>query len=263
MAHTHLGEMLELDATVLHEYYAELIGWVGAQLPDRPHIVDLGAGTGVGSRSLARHLPAARITAVDVDEEMLAHLRHKADEEGLGDRIRTVGADLDQPWPQLEPADLIWASASLHHIGDPDTALARAYELTRPGGLFAVVELDSFPRFLDDPAGAALEERCQALLAAKRLEHGLHMGEAWGERLAGAGYTVEAERHFDLVLRPPLPAATGRYAEISLGRIRHGLEDRLPAEDLAALEHLAADLPHRTDFTVRAERTVWLARRPT
>ncbi|MFI5496745.1 class I SAM-dependent methyltransferase [Actinoplanes sp. NPDC051859] len=262
MAHTHLGELLELDAAVLHEYYTELLDWIGAQLPDRPHIVDLGAGTGVGSRALARHLPTARITAVDVDAEMLAHLRHRAADDNLEDRIHTVRADLDQPWPELEPADLIWASASLHHLSDPAAALTQAYALTRPGGLFAVVELDSFPRFLADPADAALEDRCQDLLAAKRLEHGLHMGEAWGTRLAAAGYTVTAERQFDLVLRPPLPAQTTRYAQLALTRMRHGLEDRLSVEELAALDRLAADLPHRADLTVRAERTVWLARRP-
>lgn len=262
MTHTHLGELLELDAAVLHEHHAELVGLVAAGLPDRLHVVDLGAGTGVGSRLLARQLPGARITAVDVDEEMLAHLRHRAEQEGLADRVRAVRADLDEPWPRLDPADLIWASASLHHVGDPDAAMARAYELARPGGRFAVVELESFPRFLTDPAGAALEDRCHALLAARRREHGLHMDVAWGERLAAAGWTVEAEHRFDVALRPPLPAATGRYAQVSLGRAVHGLAGDLPAGDLAALERLVADLPHRTDLTVRAERTAWLARRP-
>ena len=262
MAHSPLAEILDLDADVLHDHHRELITWVGSLAPERPRIVDLGAGTGTGSLALARHLPDAEVVAVDVDEPMLEHLRHRAHALGVADRIQTVQADLDLPWPELGPADLVWASASLHHLADPAQALAQAFGTLRPGGVFAVTELDSFPRFLSDPDGAALEERCHAALAVRRLEAGLHMTEDWGAHLAGAGFTVEAHKHFDIELRPPLPAATGRYAQISLERMQHGLTDRINAEDLAALATVAAGVASRDDLTVRASRTLWLARRP-
>ena len=86
---------------------------------------------------------------------MLAHLRSRADAAGLGDRIRTIEADLDQPWPDLGPADVIWAASSMHHMADPAKALAAAFGALRPGGLLVIAELDSFPRFL---AGTADEE---------------------------------------------------------------------------------------------------------
>jgi SAM-dependent methyltransferase len=105
-------------------------------------------------------LPDAEVIALDVDEEMLKHIQDKARASGLAGRIRTVQADLDQAWPDgLEPADLVWAANSLHHMGDPARAVAQIYQILRPGGLLAVTELESFPRFLTDPAGAALEER--------------------------------------------------------------------------------------------------------
>ncbi|WP_106403103.1 class I SAM-dependent methyltransferase [Actinocorallia populi] len=258
----HLTEMLDLDAEVLHEYHREVISWVGSLTPGRPHVVDIGAGTGTGSLALAGQLPDARITAVDVDETLLEHLRSRAAERGVADRIRTVRADLDHAWPELDPADLVWASASMHHMADPGQIVARVRETLRPGGLFAITELDSFPRFLPDPAGAALEERCHAALAAHRAEAGLHMHEDWGTLLAKTGFTVEAERHFDIDLRPPLPPAAARYAQISLQRARHGLAGALSPEDLAALDEITAAIPERTDLTVRAARSVWLARRP-
>ena len=59
MAHDHMIEMLDLDAEVLHDYYREVITWVGREAAERPRIVDLGAGSGTGSLALARELPAS------------------------------------------------------------------------------------------------------------------------------------------------------------------------------------------------------------
>jgi SAM-dependent methyltransferase len=253
--------MLDLDAEVLHEYHRDLITWVGSLAPGKPQIVDLGAGSGTGTLSLARHLPQAEITAVDQDEEMLAHLRDRADQAGVADRVRTVPADLDQPWPGLGPADLVWASASMHHLADPADAVRQAFRTLKPGGLFAVVELGSFPTFFADPAAAAMEDRYQAAAAAKRTEAGMHMHEDWGSRLTAAGFALEAERRFDIDLRPPFPAAAARYAQVTLQRVRHGLEDRLSADDLTALDRLATDLDP-DQLHIRATRMVWLGRRP-
>ena len=101
MAHDHLTDLLDLDAEVLHEYYREVIDWVGREAAERPRVIDLGAGTGTGTLALARELPDADVIALDVDAEMLNHMQDKADAAGLADRIRTVQADLDQPWPDL------------------------------------------------------------------------------------------------------------------------------------------------------------------
>ena len=263
MAHSHFAEILDLDAEVLADFHREVFDWVGGAAGDRPHVVDLGAGAGLGSLALARALPAATVTAVDVDEEMLGHLRHKAAAQGLGDRIRTVQADLDQPWPaDLGPADLIWASASMHHMADPGAALARAFALLRPGGVFAVSELDAFPHFLPEGPEAELEHRIHAVMAAMREEAGLHMHEDWSARLKTAGFTPVDERHFDIALTPPLPAATGRYAQVSLERAQHRLTERLSPTDAAALATLTATIATRADLTVRTNRVVYLAHRP-
>lgn len=87
------------------------------------------------------------------------------------------------------------------------------------------------------------------------------MGEDWGERMSHAGFTSVSRRHFDIDLRPPLPAAAVRYARACLSQTRHGLEDRLPPSDLAALDKILAGLDSRDDLSVRTERTAWLARR--
>jgi hypothetical protein len=150
----------------------------------------------------------------------------------------------------------------MHHLADPDRALGQIHGALRPDGLVAVIELDSFPRFLTDDAGAALEERGHAAMAESRAEAGMHMGEDWGARLAAGGFTVEVERPFDIELRAPLPAATIRYAELCLQRMRDRLDTRLSPTDLAALDTILAGIPDRDDLTVRTTRTAWLGRRP-
>ena len=112
--------------------------------------MDLGCGTGAGALALAQRFGGADVTAVDVSASMLGRLQAKARERGLAGRIRTLQADLDAGWPAVGLVDLVWASNSLHHVEDPDQVLAGAFAALRPGGLLAVAEMDSFPRFLPD-----------------------------------------------------------------------------------------------------------------
>jgi SAM-dependent methyltransferase len=200
----------------------------------------------------------------------LRHLLEKARALGVADRIHTVEADLDAAWPEVGTVDLVWASASMHHMADPDRVLGEVFAALRPGGLLAVAELSSFPRFLPDDLGLGrpgLEARIHALLARARAEALPHMGADWGPLLGKAGFTVEPERTFTIDLAAPLPAAAGRYAQVSLGRMRSRLADGLSAEDLSTLDTLlAADgsgsLLRRDDLAVRTERSVWVAHRP-
>jgi hypothetical protein len=157
-------------------------------------------------------------------------------------------------------------------MADPDRVLTEAFAALHPGGLLAVIEMDSFPRFLPDGLGLGLgrpglEARCHAALAERQADEVPQLGSDWGSRLPQAGFTIEAERPFAIDLTPPLPASTGRYAQASLRRIRSGLDGRMSADDLATLDTLIdSDGPdgvlQRDDLTVRTARTAWVARRP-
>jgi SAM-dependent methyltransferase len=267
-----MAELLDLDAEVLHDHMSAVLDDLRSRTGDLAdgRILDVGAGTGTGTLALARHYDRAHVTALDVSAEMLHHLRTRAAALGVADRVHTVQADLDAQWPTIEPVDLAWASASLHHMADPHRVLTDVFATLRPGGHLAVLELGGFPRFLPDDIGIGrpgLEARCHDVRDAARAEDMPLLGADWGPLLQKAGFTIDSERPVTINLTAPLPAATARYAQISLRRMRTGLEDRLSADDLATLDLLTDDDgPHsilrRDDLSVRTERSVWVARRP-
>jgi SAM-dependent methyltransferase len=266
-----LAELLDLDAAVLHAYWAQATGWVRrlAWGTPRRRILDLGAGTGTGTIALAQRFGSARVTALDVSEPMLARIRTKALDLGLAQRVRTVRADLDADWPALEPVDLVWASLSLHELRDPGQALVQAFATLRPGGLMAVAEMDAHLRFLPEDLGMGepgLEARCLAALGGAG-QHAMPFGSDWGPSLARASFEPVDRRTFPIALAGPHAPATGRYARGWLRRVREAVEDRIGAEDLAVLATLLDDASpdgvlRREDLLVRGSRTVWVARRP-
>ncbi|WP_460342743.1 class I SAM-dependent methyltransferase [Actinoallomurus acanthiterrae] len=262
------AEILDLDAEVLAEHIASITEWLPVDGSPR-HIVDLGCGTGAGTLALLTRFPEAEVTAVDSSAGHLDRLREKAEADGVADRVRIVKADLDAVWPDLGSPELVWASASMHHMADPDRTLRQVHDMLAPGGLFAVVELAGFPRFLPEDApedAPGLEERCHAAGDRHHAEHLPHRGADWGAKLSAAGFTVEDERTIAVNLDRAHSEAIGRYALASLRRLRGTVVQALSAGDLAALDRLLdTDGPHgilrRGDLAVRTERTVWAARR--
>ncbi|MEU6181336.1 class I SAM-dependent methyltransferase [Streptomyces coeruleorubidus] len=263
------AEILDLDAEVLTEHTASITAWLPLQTGPR-HLVDLGCGTGAGTFALLDRFPDAHVTAVDASAEHLQRLRTKACARGVQEHVRTVQADLDEAaWPDLGSPDLVWASASMHHMAHPDSALRTVHDALAPGGLFAVVELAGHPRFLPENAPEdrpGLEERVHAAADRLQAEHMPHRGADWGPMLTAAGFTVEGERTVAVNIEGSRSEAIGRYALGVLQRIRSVIADRLSPEDLAAIDQLLdtsspRSILLRDDLTVRTERTVWAARR--
>jgi SAM-dependent methyltransferase len=279
------ADLLDLDGEVLRGYWDAALDQVaavvtstlaraaepgGPAVPTLPaRIVDLGAGTGTGALGLARRWPEAEVVAVDVSELALARIDAKAMAAGVGGRVRTVLADLDAGWPDLEPIDLTWASMSLHHLADPGRTLSDLRRITRDSGLVAVAEFDEPLRFLPDDLGIGrpgFESRALDVLTAVHAEELPTIGSSWAEVLGEAGWTVLGEH--DLVIDQPSPnhPLAGRYARAWFERLSHGLVDRLDAEDLHTLGVLLDDdgpqaLLRRDDLHLHGVRTVTVARR--
>ncbi|AIY00166.1 hypothetical protein ART_0567 [Arthrobacter sp. PAMC 25486] len=261
-----LAETLDLDARILGSYLDEATAWAGDLAVKAPaSIIDVGAGSGVGTLALARRFPDAHITALDKSAEMLDNALKATAEQGLDGRVAGLQADLDEAWPASATADLMWASSSLHELTDPERAMAEMFEALNPGGLLIVVEMDSLPSFLPEtpPEGSAVVPGLESRLHATLASNGWNQYPEWTAGLERAGFAVE-RRHFPTT-GSTTPELAARYGRIFLGRMGSALAGTAAPADLASLELLLGDGPEslerRSDLEVRGHRTGWAARK--
>jgi SAM-dependent methyltransferase len=282
--HTHFGEdewkahaaHAELEGEVLLRFVTDAAGWIselrGQDAPVR-RVLDVGSGPGVGTCELARCFPDAHVIALDGSTEMLTRTTQRAAALGLADRVGTHLAELPAGLEDVAPVDLIWASMSLHHIGDETGALRVLRDALRPSGMIAVVEVADPLRVLPDeldvgaPGLADRMERAEREWFAemRRELPGSVPSAPLPSMLAAAGYEVLGAQVAQVRLDPPLPDAARRLAAGRIRLARHQVESVLDEDDRRALAVLGDEddprsLLQRPDAFVAASRQIVIAR---
>lgn len=103
-------------------------------------VADVGAGTGYFTRRLAKAVaPAGRVYAVDIQPEMLAHLKENAEKAGVRNVV-VVLAETDDPRLPRDSLDWILLVNTYHEMQHPKASLAKMREALKPGGKVALVE---------------------------------------------------------------------------------------------------------------------------
>jgi ubiquinone/menaquinone biosynthesis C-methylase UbiE len=220
-------------ASSVHATGADLAAAVarvrGLRPPPR-EVLDVGCGAGHLSFALAAH--AQRIIAVDPSESMLATVRTVALERGLT-AIETAQGQAEQlPFPD-GGFDLICTRYSAHHWLDLPAALDEMRRVLAPAGWLLIIDLLGEAQPLVDTWLQCLELMRDPSHVRNR------SASDWSERIARAGFQLEAQETFPTRLQFGPWVERMRTPAERVTAIR-SLQERAPAEVRRALE-LEAD----------------------
>lgn len=272
-----MAPLLESEAELFTPLYTQALTWLAGEVRQPGLVVDAGSGPGVVSCLLADAFPGARVLAVDGAEPLLERARARAARLGAGDRFGTLAGELPGVLDELDrPADLLWASRSLHHLGDQRAGLAAFGERLAPGGTLAILEGGLPARFLPRDIGIGrpgLQARLDAVQEDRFAEMRASLPDAvaetedWPALLTAAGLKHTGSRSFLLDLPAPASDRARDYLAASLTRLRESQDDRLDPTDRATLDRLLdpadeASLHRRPDVFLLAAHTVHTAVRP-
>ncbi|MFE3857951.1 class I SAM-dependent methyltransferase [Streptomyces griseorubiginosus] len=271
---SRMAEHLETQAELFTPLYERALAWLGHKQTEPGLVVDAGSGPGVLSCLLAEAFPGARVVAVDGAEPLLERAQDRAVRLGLADRFGTLAGELPGILDQLDyPADLLWASRSLHHLGDQRAGIAAFASRLARGGTLALMEGGLPARFLPRDIGLgrpglqarldALEEEWFAGMRAG-LADSVAEVEDWPALMASAGLRHTGTRSFMLDLPAPTTDRARAYIAASLGRLREVFAEQLDPDDREALDRLldpedAASVHRRADVFLLAAHTVHTA----
>ncbi|MEU4602534.1 class I SAM-dependent methyltransferase [Kribbella sp. NPDC023972] len=262
--------------------------------------VDVGCGGGGMAKALAAAMPAGTtVVAIDADPDVLEQAR-----EHTAGAVRCELASMDDgPEPLRKaidaPADLIWASASVHHAADQQAAVDALASLLAPGGRLALAEGGLPSRSLPWDLGIGepgLELRLDLAqdrwFAAMRdsLPGTVPMPYGWTDALTRAGLTDVSTRsvltessaplspdqrdrviaqfqHRVERLNPNAAPTNGPEHGHGHGHVVSDETEWLSPDDLAVWEQLLTpDSPHylgrRTDLAVLAVRSIHIGHAP-
>jgi SAM-dependent methyltransferase len=151
----------------------EVLNALHLQRTDR--VADLGAGTGYFSVRIAKLVPEGKLFSIDIEPEMLHHLRERAHHENLGVLVPILASAESANLP--EPVDLVLVVDTYHHIDNRIAYFSKLKGSLRSNGRLAIVDFKA-----DSPEGPPPEHRIPPESVTSELE--------------AAGYTLVATHPF-------------------------------------------------------------------
>ncbi len=126
------------DSPIFDEVRAAVLD--AAFLSGGEQVLDLGAGSGFLSLTIARHV--REVVAVDISDAMLDRLQADARQAGIAN-VEVRVADLAVFECPSNGVDVIVSNYALHHLTDVDKSalVARAHEWLRPGGRLVIADM--------------------------------------------------------------------------------------------------------------------------
>ena len=116
------------------------------QLQPGQVVADIGAGTGIFARPIARAVgPTGQVLPVDIEPELLHYIDQRSREENIPN-IETILGEFTDPLLPPDRVDLAFFHDVLHHIEHRQAYLKKLAEYLKPNARIALIELNR-----DDP----------------------------------------------------------------------------------------------------------------
>jgi ubiquinone/menaquinone biosynthesis C-methylase UbiE len=121
-------------------------------LQDGMTVADLGCGPGSLTEHLLTLLPHSQIIALDSEAALLEHARQLLPDMSA-DRVQFIQASVMDTGLPEHSVDFALARFVFQHLADPIGAAREALRILKPGGRFALIEVDegAFPVVFDPP----------------------------------------------------------------------------------------------------------------
>ncbi len=116
-----------------------LLEKLGGRL-DGLNVLEVGCGQGVGTQAIIEKLGAAKVTAIDLDEDMVQRARKRL-ENYSHDRVDIKVGDITHIDAPDEAYDAVVNFAAIHHIPDWQAAITEITRVLKPGGRFLFQEV--------------------------------------------------------------------------------------------------------------------------
>jgi ubiquinone/menaquinone biosynthesis C-methylase UbiE len=148
-------------ANMLNEYLDAM------QIAPAANVLDIGCGTGLVARVIARHSGfAGSVAGIDLSPHLVAAATRLADEEGVGARVTFQRGDVRQlPFADAS-FDAVVAHTLMSHVPGPLAVLQEAARVLRPGATLAVFDGDYASLTFDQPDEAQAQADDAALVRA-------------------------------------------------------------------------------------------------
>ena len=154
---------------------------------DGMSILELGSGPGFVTRLLLDHFPMGQVTCVEIDETLIEDARrYLSDYSG---RVTFVRASVDATGLPTGAFDAAYARLLFQHLPDPTAAAAETLRVLRPGGPFAIYDVDDDLDFVTDPVIPGLDAVLDRMAQVQAAQGGdRYIGRRMVRILKAAGF---------------------------------------------------------------------------
>jgi ubiquinone/menaquinone biosynthesis C-methylase UbiE len=216
-----IADVLELrgrhpEQAAIREAYLDLLGDIAGQ-----RVLDLGCGTGVATRAVARRLgTTGTVTGIDPTPAFVARAEGIAQAEGIVNVTFAVGDGRSLRF-QGGQFDTAIAITVLSHLPERERVLAELVRVVRPGGRILVMDGDYASNQLEHPDRATTDRIVAAWRAS--VVDDPYLCRRLVSMVAGSGVEIEAVRGHVHVEAGHVDEATSFIWQWSLFALRQAL----------------------------------------